>query len=143
MIDRNSNSKLQRKLRIARLSNTKCRLAILKVLTETRSPLTQDQIAKKLGKQRSDKATIYRTLEKFISNGLVHRAFTDSRSQYFELADNCTESQCHPHFTCTICGNTLCLTDLNVPLLKMRNDAFHVTNQQIRLEGLCPQCAGK
>jgi len=138
-----SNINFQKKLRTARLSNTKCRLAILKVLTEAQSPLTQDQIAQKLGKQHSDKATIYRTLEKFISTGLVHRAFTDSRVQYFELADNCTKSQCHPHFTCTTCGNTLCLTDLNVPILKMRNNGFHVTNQQIRLEGQCPQCAGK
>ncbi len=138
-----TNTILKKKLRTARLSNTKCRLSVLKILTEARSPLTQDQIAKKLGKVHSDKATIYRTLEKFISTGLVHRAFTDSRAQYFELADNCTEHQCHPHFTCKTCGNTLCLTNLNVPMLKMRNNGFHVTNQQIRLEGQCPQCAGK
>ncbi len=137
-----TNTTLKKKLRTARLSNTKCRLAVLKILTEARSPLTQEQIAKKLGKQRSDKATIYRTLEKFISTGLVHRAFTDSRAQYFELADNCTEHQCHPHFTCTNCGSTRCMPEIKIPMAKSPHKGFKIKHQQVQLEGLCPQCTG-
>ena len=125
------------------LSVTKPRLAVLSVLIKTGKPLTQEQIAKKLGKHRSDKATIYRTLEKFISTGLVHRAYTDSRTQYFELADNCTKLQCHPHFTCTSCGSTRCMLEIKIPMAKSPYKNFRIIHQQTRLEGLCPQCAGK
>jgi Fur family ferric uptake transcriptional regulator len=116
-------------------------VAILKVLIEASQPLSQGQIAQCLGKEHFDKVTIYRTLESLCEAGLVHKAYIDERAWHFELAHNCTESQCHPHFTCIRCGHTHCLTGMSLPMAKSPHRGFVIHRQQVRLEGLCPACA--
>jgi Fur family ferric uptake transcriptional regulator len=147
--------KARQVLKDASLYCTEARIAILQVLMQAARPLRQDQIAAQLARdptQRGisplgaplralNKVTVYRTLESLIDVGLVHRAFTYKRAWYFELADHCTEHQCHPHFTCTNCGVTHCLTDILLPLAKVSQKGFVVNRQQVRLEGLCPACA--
>jgi len=113
---------------------------MLKVLMRTDKPLSQEQIARRLGKKRFDKVTIYRTLESLLKVGLVHKAFMEKRACHFELAHNCTESQCHPHFTCTNCGGTHCLIEISLPMAKSPHKGFIIHRQQVRLEGLCPAC---
>ena len=103
--------------------------------------LSQDQIARLLGKKHFDKVTIYRTLESLLKVGLVHKAFIEKRACHYELAHNCTASQCHPHFTCTSCGKTHCLTEISLPMAKSPHKGFVIQRQQVRLEGLCPACA--
>ena len=86
-------------LKTAKLYCTQGRVAVLKILMKADKPLSQDQIAQRCGKKQFDKVTIYRTLESLLKVGIVHKAFIDKRAWYFELANNCTASQCHPHFT--------------------------------------------
>ena len=128
-------------LKAAKLYCTKVRVAILKVLMKTDKPLSQDQIARRLCKKHFDKVTIYRTLESLLKVGLVHKAFIAKRAWHFELAHKCSESQCHPHFTCTSCGSTHCLTEMSPPMAKSPHKGFVIHHQQVRLEGLCPACA--
>jgi Fur family ferric uptake transcriptional regulator len=137
----NSDSQARQILRAAKLYCTAGRVAILKVLMKAGRPLSQEQIAALSGRKRFDKVTIYRTLESLLGVGLVHKVFTDKRAQHFELANNCTESQCHPHFTCTNCGDTTCLTEISLPMAKSPHKGFVIQRQQVRLEGLCPACA--
>jgi len=128
-------------LKAAKLYCTAGRVAILNVLMKAGKPLSQDQIANRSGKERFDKVTIYRTLESLLGVGLVHKAFIDKRAQHFELSHNCTERQCHPHFTCTNCGATHCLTEISLPMAKSPHKGFVIHRQQVRLEGLCPGCS--
>jgi len=128
-------------LNAAKLYRTKSRIAILRVLLKATKPLTQGQIAVALGPKHLDKVTVYRTLSSLLEAGLVHKAYLDKRAWHFELANNCTSRQCHPHFTCTNCGGTHCLTDMSVPMLKSYHKGFIISRQQVRLEGLCPACA--
>ncbi|MHC4659006.1 MAG: Fur family transcriptional regulator [Planctomycetota bacterium] len=125
----------------ANLRRTGPRMAILAVLLGSRRPQTADQIAAKLSRPAPNKVTIYRTLETFVEADLVHKAFLDERTWNFELAHNCTESQCHPHFTCTDCGDTNCLTDISLPLAKSPGKGFVIHRQRVQLEGLCPKCS--
>lgn len=136
-----NQSKPQDMLRRAALYCTAGRVAVLTVLARAEKPLTGQQIAARLGRERLDKVTIYRALECFVRAGLVHKAYTHNRAWHFELAHNCAEDQCHPHFTCTDCGNTLCVTGVSLPLAKSPGKGFVVHRQQVRLEGLCPACA--
>jgi Fur family ferric uptake transcriptional regulator len=135
------DNKARRALQDARLYCTEARIAILKVLLQAVTPLRQDQIAEQLTERILNKVTVYRTLESLVVAGLVHRAFLHDRAWHFELADHCTEKQCHPHFTCTSCGVTHCLTDISVPLARIPDKGFVINRQQVRLEGLCPACA--
>lgn len=136
-----ADTQARRMLKSADLYCTAGRLAIVKVLLEAENALRQDQIAKRLGKKQFDKVTIYRTLESLSKAGLVHKAFVEDRARYFELAHNCTETQCHPHFTCTNCGSTHCLTKMSLPKTTNRHKGFIIHRQQTLLEGLCPACA--
>ena len=137
----NLDLKAREILRIADLYCTKSRLAILKILMKADKPLNQEQIARRSGKQQFDRVTIYRTLESLLKVGLVHKVFVAERAWHFELAHNCTEHQCHPHFTCTGCGKTHCLTGMSLPMAKSPHKGFIIQRQQVRLEGLCPACA--
>ncbi|MGD8500000.1 MAG: transcriptional repressor [Phycisphaerales bacterium] len=140
MTKSNLDTQARKMLKAAKLYCTVGRVAILKVLMRAGKPLSQDQIAELSGKKRFDKVTIYRTLGSLLRVGLVHKAFMDKRAWHFELAHNCTESQCHPHFTCTSCGDTHCLTEIALPMAKSPHKGFVIQRQQVRLEGLCPGC---
>lgn len=135
------DDKARHMLKEARLYCTEARVAILKVLLETGRPLRQDDIGGQLEHRALNKVTVYRTLDSLVETGLVHRAFTHDRASYFELADHCTETQCHPHFTCTSCGVTHCLTGISLPMARIPHKGYIINRQQVRLEGLCPACA--
>jgi Fur family ferric uptake transcriptional regulator len=137
----NLDLQARKMLKAAELYCTECRVAILKVLVRAGRPLSRVQIAQRLGKKHLDKVTIYRTLASLLKVGLVHRAFMAKRAWHFELADRCSENQCHPHFTCTSCGSTHCLTEMSLPMAKSPHKGFVIHRQQVRLEGLCPKCA--
>jgi Fur family ferric uptake transcriptional regulator len=113
----------------------------MEVLLTTAKPMTWKDIATKMGESRLDKVSIYRALDRFVEVGLVHKAYMDKRAWHYELAHNCSQNQCHPHFTCTECGQTHCLVEVLPPVVKDMKNGFVVHRQQVRLEGLCPRCA--
>ena len=128
-------------LNSVKLRRTGPRTAILAVLLGAHKPQTANQIAAKLiHKAPPNKVTIYRTLETFLETGLVHKVFLRERTWHFELAHNCDETQCHPHFTCTSCGNTHCLTEVALPMAKSPHKGFIIHRQRVQLDGLCPKC---
>ncbi|MHC4280897.1 MAG: Fur family transcriptional regulator [Planctomycetota bacterium] len=133
--------KVRQLLKAVKLRRTRQRTAVLTTLMNSPKPLTQDHISDMLGQKAPNKVTIYRVLEKLLDAGLVHRAFLRKRTWHYELSHNCSEKQCHPHFTCTDCGDTHCLTDVNLPMATSPNNGFVFQRQQVRLEGLCPRCS--
>lgn len=122
-----------------RLRITTPRLAVMGTLLDAGCPLTQHQIAERLGPASPNKTTIYRTLVSLMEADLAHKAFVQQRQWYFELAHHCTAHQCHPHFTCTHCHRTECLYDVAVPLVKLP-EGLTLQRQQLRIEGLCSHC---
>lgn len=146
-MDSTSSPHIERKikglLKRAKLRQTEARAAILTVLRRSRKPQTAEQIAAKLAPASPDRVTIYRTLESLLAAGIVHKAFLRERTWHFELAHNCTETQCHPHFVCNGCGKTHCLVGQHTPPIKLHKAGFVVQHQQVRLEGLCPVCSKK
>ena len=130
----------RRLLSRASLRRTVPRLAVLGVLLEEGRPVTHEQITAKLAETAPNKVTIYRVLESFIEADIVHKAFLRERAWHFELADRCTASQCHPHFTCTSCEATYCFTDAALPMTKSPK-GFTILHQCVQLQGLCPKCS--
>ncbi len=132
--------KVQQMLKSARLRRTKPRSDILTALLETHQPLTREQIAERIGAGAPNKVTIYRALETFVAADIVHKAFVQDRTWYFELSHHCTADQCHPHFSCTSCGQTDCLPELSIPMTADSN-GYLIQHQRVQLEGLCPKCS--
>ncbi|MCF7975991.1 MAG: transcriptional repressor [Phycisphaerae bacterium] len=124
-------------LKAAGLYCTRARLCVIMALLRENRPITQEQITQALDAP-FDRVTIYRTLDSLGKADLVHRVFLEERACHYELSHHCSKTQCHPHFTCTQCGQTHCLTDLKLPLA--HHHGYVIQRQQVRLAGLCPQC---
>ncbi len=124
-----------------KLRRTNQRRTILAVLLNAKKPQTVDEIMTAISKGHANKVTVYRALESMVRTGLVHRALVRKRAEHFELADRCTDAQCHPHFTCVSCGATNCMVGVSIPLVKRLEEGFIIHRQQVHLEGLCPKCA--
>ncbi|MFZ0033522.1 MAG: transcriptional repressor [Sedimentisphaerales bacterium] len=124
----------------AKMKRTGPRRTILEVMLNAKRPQTADEVMTAISKGCANKVTVYRSLESMVGAGLVHRAFVHKRAEHFELADRCTNIQCHPHFTCTSCGDMHCLTKISLPMAKNPYKGFIIDRQRIQLEGLCPKC---
>jgi Fur family ferric uptake transcriptional regulator len=133
-------AKIDKLLNAAKLKKTLPRRMVLEVLLNTATPQTADEIISAIGKAGPNRVTVYRILESIVEAGIVHKAFVAEGSQHFEMADKCTEHQCHPHFVCTHCGKTSCLHDVSVSMATSAPAGFVIQRQQVRLQGLCPQC---
>ena len=141
MADKNLKKEAEKILRTGNLNHTKAQVLIMQELLRANSPLSREELSEKLGHNSPDKATIYRITERLCAKNLVHKVYLRGRAWKYELALNCMEKQCHPHFTCTNCGETFCLTGLFLPLIKGLKKGFVVHRQQVRIEGLCSSCS--
>ena len=127
--------------------------AVLDVLTRSQVPLTVPEIRARLDGRRAHIVLVYRTVHLLIRLRLVRP--TDSRpleaalrgSQRYELAEEFAGH--HHHLICPGCG---AIEDLEGCLLAdaaltqvaryvRRTRRFKVTEHEVRLFGLCPQCA--
>ena len=124
----------------AALRRTQPRIAVLRVLLIAKEPLNQDQITTQLGHQAPNRVTVYRALEALCDVGIVHRAFVQDRTWYFESAERCSEHQCHPHFKCRCCGRTTCLAEMRLPAPARSYKGYAIQRQRVQFEGLCPAC---
>lgn len=136
-----TDREIERLLKTAGLRMTVQRVAIVSALMRASMPLSREQIAAAISPAAPNKTTIYRVLETLVGKGIVHKAFLRERTWHFELAHNCSPRQCHPHFTCTTCGDTHCLPGMAVPMAKSPPGGFVIDRQRIQLEGLCPKCS--
>src|SRR5688500_11460997 len=70
-----------------------------------------------------DRVTVYRTLKTFLDKGLIHKVLDDEGSLKYALCnDACTVAghhHNHVHFKCTQCGQTNCLTNVEIPAVKL------------------------
>jgi Fur family ferric uptake transcriptional regulator len=137
----NMSQQAGRLLGEAGLRRTRARMRVLNALLKSAKPCTADELCESMGKTSPDRVTVYRILERLVAANIVHRAFVKGRSCYYEPAHNCTEQQCHPHFTCTGCGVTHCLRGMSLPMATSPYKGYVIRRQQVRLEGLCPACA--
>jgi Fur family ferric uptake transcriptional regulator len=141
MTDRNVTTQAEKILKAAGFNITKAQILTIQELLKAKKPLSRKELAQKLGRNCPDKVTVYRIMEKLCAKDLVHKAFLRGRTWKYELACNCSEKQCHPHFTCVSCGETFCLTDLSLPLIKGLKKGFVFHRQQVRVDGLCSSCS--
>lgn len=141
MVNRNPAIKAAELLKTAGFNVTKAQVLVIQELLNAEKPLSRKELVRKLGRNCPDKVTVYRIMEKLCDKDLVHKAFLGGRTWKYELARNCSQKQCHPHFTCINCGETFCLKGLSLPLIKGLKKGFVFHRQQIRIDGSCPSCS--
>jgi Fur family ferric uptake transcriptional regulator len=88
-----------------------------------------------------DRATIYRVLNRFYEDGIVHRVIGENGKQYFALCENCEKNDHnhdHFHFRCKQCGKVECLSreiEIKLP------EGYIAENVNGMVSGYCSGCA--
>lgn len=120
--------------------NTPSKDAVLDLLINSGKAMSRDAIEQKIGVE-IDRATIYRVLNRFCEDGLVHKIVADDGKQYFAVCMKCDEKKLadnHFHFRCTSCQTIECLPEavhFSVP------NGYNVESVNCVLTGICPQCS--
>ncbi|WP_298420721.1 transcriptional repressor [uncultured Kordia sp.] len=119
--------------------NTPTKEAVINVLSKTGKAMSQSAIEKKIN-LKSDRATIYRVLNRFCEDGVLHKIVAEDGKQYFALCVNCKENKLpknHFHFRCTSCQTIECLHE---PVHFSVPKNYSVESINCVLTGTCPKC---
>lgn len=120
--------------------NTSSKEAVLSILTSTGKAMSQDAIEKKID-VGVDRATIYRILNRFCEDGVLHKVVAEDGKQYFAVCTKCDDkklSDYHFHFRCSNCETIECLpTPVNFSVPR----GYKVESLNCVLTGLCKDCS--
>lgn len=119
--------------------NTPAKQAVLELLKASGTALSQDIIEEKT-KGQMDRVTVYRILQGFCEDGIVHKVMSDDGKQYFAMCMSCGEHHHHHnhfHFRCMGCNKVECWKDeLSIKIPR----GYKVAHANLVLSGLCSQC---
>lgn len=131
-------TRLQKLLSEKGFSVTRQRLSVFNKLRDAKEPVTVTHLTTLLGD--IDKASVYRTVELFEKNGIIHRVWSGFKSK-IELSDEFSAH--HHHFTCLKCGKTIGLESetLENNLKEFETEyGFKLTQHSVELSGYCQTC---
>ena len=120
--------------------NTPTKEAVLAVLANTNKAMSQDLIEQKISID-INRATIYRVLNSFCDDGILHKVVAEDGKQYFALCKKCNENEMplhHFHFRCIKCETIECLpseVSFSIPA------AYLIENVNCVLTGRCQECS--
>ena len=120
--------------------NTPSKEAVLDVLTKAGKAMSQDAIEEKI-RIEVDRATIYRVLNRFCEDGLVHRIVAEDGKQYFAICMKCDKNSFtdnHFHFRCKNCETIECLP---LPVHFSVPQGYNVESVNCVLTGTCKDCS--
>ncbi len=120
---------------------TAMRLLVLRFLLQSKSALSLNNLENYFDK--ADRTTLYRTLQKFEENGIVHKIDDGTGvAKYAVCEENCNceiENDLHLHFHCNKCNQTVCLTEHKIPLIILP-EGFIAENVNLVVKGICDKC---
>ena len=135
------------------LRRTPARVAVLGVLARGGRPMGVAEVLKALPAD-TDPVTVYRTLNTFTREKLVHRVRGDDRTWRYALSDSPAGPaadpaapagpHAHAHFVCDECGTVDCLEASKIPkglVGSLRvGPGYAVRYPEVLLHGVCPRC---
>jgi len=131
----------RRILEDAAVKPTRARLALLGLLLREHTPLLHEEIHARLKPSGINRVTLYRALQCFVDAGIVHRIEAGDRLWRFAVCHGIHRGQCHPHFTCRICGRVECLSQCIMPVVESGIPGYQIEEQELYLRGICASCA--
>lgn len=133
--------KLKDAIREAGLRATPARVATLRILRESGSPMTHSDVASRLDAGGADQATAFRNLNDMANAGLLRRTELGDRVYRFEeVRANEKDHEPHPHFLCVKCGAVCCLDSVTLTASSKRASAAVGEVTEILLRGHCNNC---
>jgi Fur family ferric uptake transcriptional regulator len=137
---------IQKKLAKESYRLTRQRQAVLEVMQENqgRHLNVEEVLAKAREKEPAlGIATVYRTLDKLSSLGILYKAAFDEGKYRYELATD--EEHHHHHIVCVTCSK---ITEVEEDLLcdlesHIEEQGFKVLDHQLIIYAHCPECLAK
>lgn len=134
---------VRRLLRGAGLRVTPGRVAVYRVLAETRAPLTHNDLVEATRPLGLDRATVYRNLVALADAGLLTRTDLGDHVWRFEIPRPHEDAHPgHPHFVCVTCGDVQCLDGLELELAALGRAprALAQRDVEVQVRGVCDDC---
>lgn len=141
LISGKSFNMLEDHLHNRQIKPTSMRLLVLKAIVESDKALSLADLEGIL--ERSDRATIYRTLKTFEENQLIHPIDDGTGSTKYGLCEEqctCSPKDQHVHFRCEKCNQTVCLSQSSIPEFRIPT-GFVVKQANMVLTGICAGCS--
>jgi Fur family ferric uptake transcriptional regulator len=130
-------------LRKAGLRSTGPRVAVLRWLSRSTSPVSHPELFEALAGEGFDRATLYRNLVDLAEAGIVRRTDLGDHVWRYELrASEDGHVVEHPHFVCTDCGEVACLPGVAVKIVATGETPRSVRSRKVavQLSGRCNAC---
>jgi Fur family ferric uptake transcriptional regulator len=89
-----------------------------------------------------DKSSIFRVLNLFRDYHLVHVIEDGAGGVKYELCHSHSanaDEDAHAHFHCEVCGRTLCLDHVPVPMIRLP-EGYEAHSVNYLIKGVCPDC---
>ena len=125
---------------------TPVRILVLRALQEQDCAVSLMALEAEL--KTVDRSSIFRTLNLFLEQHLVHQVEDGSGQTKFALCEEhcrCGEehehalSDFHVHFYCEHCQRTMCLHDVAIPDVALP-EGFTLSSANFVLKGICAEC---
>lgn len=124
------------------LRQTETREAVLEIMFDKNYALSHADIEKEIG-GRFDRVTIYRTLNAFLENGVIHKVLDNEGGIKYAVCQHehrtAAHLENHIHFKCSVCQQTLCLDHYHIPSIKLP-ESYVVESFNVLAEGICNKC---
>lgn len=124
------------------IRKTKSVKTILKQFERGHDAKSVTDLVSKLSEQMN-KTTVYRILERLEDEGTLHSFIGKGGLKWYALCKDCSAGQhqdVHPHFQCSECGMTECLTvDVTIPTIANHK----IDAVELLLIGQCNKCLTK
>ncbi len=124
-----------------KIKPTAMRILVLKFLLDSKRAVSLRDVETFF--DLADRTTLYRTLQTFQEQGIVHKIDDGTGiTKYALCEENCKceiETDLHLHFRCTKCLETVCLTQHKIPHITLP-EGFIAENVNLVVKGLCEKC---
>ena len=115
------------------------RIAILEILRESHGHVQPGDVYQRAAEKIPgiNEATVYRTLDILVKEGLIHRSYLEGSQVAFELAQD------HHHLICRSCGsNTQIEHEVIKKIYQQLEDTtgYQLDSSHLIIFGLCPVC---
>jgi len=124
-----------------KLRVTPARLELLQILQQ-KSPAAVTFSTIQNACSKTDRVTLYRTIQTFMDNGVIHKAYQNEEETYYALCSHNCSSEAHfhnhLHFKCTSCQQVTCEYLLEEVKIVLPN--FQIHKAEIGVEGTCSRC---
>lgn len=118
--------------------NTPQKELIINLFRDRQAGICQDEVESMM-EGMMNKVTIYRILNRFCEDGIMHKITDGCGKAFFVLQQNttsCTKTS-HHHFHCVRCNQMVCIA--NRIELDLEED-FTILQTNCLITGICPKC---